>query len=354
VPASPILKGALFALMAALTFGITTPIIERAGKGVGPLTTAALLYAGACVSSLLLRLVTRRSGAPVANRQLPRLALVALLGAAVAPTLLAWGLQRTAATTGSLLLNLEAAFTVLLARAFYREPIGRRVGVALLLMIVAGVLLTADAASRVGWSALGVLAIAAATLAWALDNTLTRPLADYDPLTVVVVKAGIGTTITTSLALVGGEPRPSLAATLWLVACGATGYGVSLRLYLLAQRRIGAARTGSIFAFAPFVGAAVALLLGSRSGGMFTAISAGLFAIAVYLHLSERHGHRHRHHPIEHEHAHRHDDEHHHHLHDPPVAGEHTHQHRHDALEHDHEHAPDLHHAHGHVDPPAR
>jgi drug/metabolite transporter (DMT)-like permease len=66
---------------------------------------------------------------------------VALFGAALAPALLAWGLQRAGATVGSLLLNLEAVFTILLARAFYREPIGLRVAAAVTLMTAAATVL---------------------------------------------------------------------------------------------------------------------------------------------------------------------------------------------------------------------
>jgi drug/metabolite transporter (DMT)-like permease len=168
---------------------------------------------------------------------------------------------------------------------------------------------------------------------------------------VVAAKGTLGATLTGSLALlVRHEPLPSAARSLVLLACGATGYGLSLRLYLLAQRRIGAARTGSIFAVAPFVGAALAWLIGAGSAGPITAVSAGMFAIGVFLHLTERHGHRHLHEAIEHDHAHRHDDLHHEHVHDSPVLGEHTHVHRHEALEHNHEHAPDIHHDHTHTE----
>jgi drug/metabolite transporter (DMT)-like permease len=347
--ASPIWNGALLAVLAAVTFGITTPVIALAGHDVGPLMTAALLYLGACTSALLLGSTTRAAGPPLRPAHLPRLALVAILGGAVAPTLLAWGLQRAGATTGSLLLNLEAVFTVLLARAFYREPLGGRVMVAIALMVLAGTLLAVDGARTTGWSGLGALAVGGATLAWALDNTLTRPLSDLDPVMVVATKGALGAAVTGGLALlVRHESLPTAGRALVLLGCGATGYGFSLRLYLLAQRRIGVARTGSIFAFAPFVGAALAWLLGARSAGAITAVSAGLFGVGVYLHLTERHGHRHVHDPIEHEHAHRHDDGHHRHFHHPPVAGEHTHAHRHDAIEHAHEHAPDIHHGHGH------
>jgi hypothetical protein len=133
-----------------------------------------------------------------------------------------------------------------------------------------------------------------------------------------------------------------------LVACGATGYGASLYLYLLAQRRIGAGRTGSVFALAPFIGAALAWALGAGHAGWFAVAATGLFVLGVYLHASERHGHRHTHEPTDHEHMHRHDDGHHTHAHEPPVAGEHSHRHRHDHVEHDHDHAPDVHHVHRH------
>jgi drug/metabolite transporter (DMT)-like permease len=323
------------AVLAALCFGATTPFVARAGHGVGAFSTAALLYAGACLSSLLLHLLAPSSGAP-------------LVGAGVAPTLLAFGLQRAGAATGSLLLNLEAVFTVLLAWLLYREPIGRRIASALVLMALGGVALTLDAAAVAGASALGALAVIGATAAWALDNTLSRGLSDQDPVVVVACKGALGAALTACGAVLMSEAMPTVGSSLVLLACGATGYGFSLRLYLLAQRRMGAARTGSVFALAPFVGALLAWILGDRSPGMSTLLAAALFALGVLLHLTERHAHHHAHHAIEHEHPHRHDDGHHEHVHEPAIVGEHSHLHRHDMIEHAHEHAPDLHHEHEH------
>ena len=354
---TPLQVGVGLAIVAALSFGVTTPVIAAMGRDAGPLTTAALLYAGACLSAALLGLRGRpraSAGRPLGRSSLPRLLLIAVLGAALAPVLLAWGLQRSGATTGSLLLNFEAVFTVLLAAALYREPLGGRVTLAIVLMVLAGATLAVDGAlgapgaSGSRGSAAGALAVVGATLAWALDNTLTRPLADHDPVRVVAAKGALGAALTASLALVRHEPAPPAGRALALLACGATGYGLSLFLYLMAQRRRGAARTGSVVALAPFVGAAIAWLAGDRGAGWPTAIAAGLFGLAVYFHLTEHHHHRHIHPAIEHDHAHRHDDGHHDHVHVPPVPGEHAHPHRHDALEHDHEHAPDLHHRHDH------
>ena len=187
-----------------------------------------------------------------------------------------------------------------------------------------------------------------ATVAWGVDNTLSRGLAERDPSQVVMAKALLGAAATACLAIAWGEPLPSLKAALGLFAVGATGYGLSLRFYLLAQRAFGAARTGSVFAFAPFIGAAVAFGFGERSAGWLMLLGGLLMLAGVLLHLAESHGHEHTHEPMEHEHAHRHDDGHHSHVHDVMPTGSHSHVHFHEPVTHAHPHAPDVHHQHRH------
>jgi drug/metabolite transporter (DMT)-like permease len=349
---SAIARGVLLAVAAAVAFGVTTPVVAWAGHGEGAFATAALLYAGAALASTIMLALARTRGAPLGRADLPRVLGVALTGAAIAPALLAWGLQRAGATVGSLLLNLEAVFTVVLARAVFHEAIGRRVALAAIAMVAGGAALGLEVSRGAGADGIGALAgwiaVAGATLGWAIDNTLTRPLAERDPLYVIAAKAGLGATFTLIAAVIAGEPVPSARAVVVLVACGATGYGLSLRLYLLAQRAIGAGRTGSVFALAPFLGAAIAIAAGDRGATGWTLGAAALFAAGVYLHLTEHHGHPHVHDALEHDHPHRHDDGHHDHAHVPAVAGEHTHAHRHGQLSHTHEHGADLHHAHPH------
>lgn len=343
---SPIARGSVIAVAAATLFGATAPLVKYFGRDVGPFATAALLYVGATLGAGLPR--RRAEEAWIGRAHAGRLSLVALFGAAMAPAALAWGLQHAGALAASLLLNLEAVFTVVLARVFYREPVGRRVVAASSLMVVGGALLASRGVDGGTASLLGVAAISAATLAWALDNTLTRPLADFDPRAVVFWKALLGAAMSTVSALLARDAWPNAVSTAALLACGAAGYGLSLRLYLRAQRVLGAGRTGSLFAFGPFVGAVIAFTLGDRQGGALVGAAAACFVGAVWLHATERHGHRHRHEPLEHEHAHGHDDGHHTHLHDPAVVGPHSHAHTHEAGEHEHPHGPDLHHRHDH------
>lgn len=344
----PIAVGVLLALAAAAAFGVTIPVLGWAGFGVGAYSTAALLYVGASLASLAQKPFVRDAGAPVTRSAWPALLIMALAGAAVAPTLLAWGVQRTGPVTGGLLLNLEAVWTVVFARVVFGEFLGRRVIAALVLMTAGGGLLSMAGHGGGGWSGVGVVAILGATVAWAVDNTASRRLAELRPLTVVATKGVLGATLTLSLAVAFGEPAPESWRTVVLLLAGATGYGLSLRLYLLAQRRIGSARTASVFALAPFIGAALGLVVVPTSLGWGTALAALLFGVGVALHVSERHAHTHSHDATTHDHAHHHDDGHHAHAHDAQVDGEHSHAHQHEPVEHAHEHGEDVHHGHSH------
>ena len=334
-------------MLAATLFGVSTPLVQLLGRGQGPFITAALLYAGAAIIGALLRQKVDRE-ARVLSSDVPRLLGVALFGAVIGPVALAWGLQRTSGTGASLMLTLEALFTAVLAWRLYGETMDRRVWAAMLLLLAGGVLLILDQGLASGGQWLGLLAVLAATAAWGMDNTLSRALAERDPGQVVLAKAALGTAATLVLAVISSEPLPTLGASIGLMAVGATGYGLSLRFYLLAQRAFGAARTGSVFAFAPFIGAGVAFALGDRSAGWGMAVGGMLMLAGVALHLAESHAHEHEHEALEHEHAHRHDDGHHDHDHDPMPEGAHSHPHRHEPTRHSHAHVPDAHHNHEH------
>ena len=345
--ASPALKGGLLALLAAALFGLSTPLIQRFGAGLGAFTTAALLYAGAALVGLLSLRGSARE-AQVRASDAPRLLAMAAFGAALGPVALAWGLQRTSGASASLLLSLEAVFTAVLAWIWYKESMGKRVWLAVLLLVAGGMVLVLEQGLTGSPQLLGLLAVGVATAAWGIDNTLSRGVADRDPGQVVAIKALLGCSATGLIAWLSDEPLPHFIAALCIFAIGATGYGLSLRFYLLAQRSFGAARTGSVFAFAPFIGAVAAFALGERAFSLWFALAGSLMLLGVWLHLAEDHGHEHSHDALQHEHAHRHDDGHHTHTHEPMPAGEHSHAHTHAPQRHIHSHAPDLHHQHVH------
>jgi drug/metabolite transporter (DMT)-like permease len=183
-----------------------------------------------------------------------------------------------------------------------------------------------------------------ACFAWGIDNNLTRKIALGDPRQIAGVKGLIAGTVNLALAHVAGTNLPSFSVLAIAALVGFLSYGVSLTLFILALRHIGTARTGAYFSVAPFIGAALSILvLGERLTISFLA-AAGLMGIGVWLHLTERHEHEHRHELLKHDHRHVHD-EHHQHEHSEES---HSHSHWHQEIWHSHSHYPDIHHRHGH------
>jgi drug/metabolite transporter (DMT)-like permease len=342
-----VVKGGLLALLAAALFGLSTPFVQKWGQGVGPFTTAALLYGGAALVAAFMRKPKERE-AQLQRTDARRLLAMALFGAVIGPVALAWGLQHTSGVSASLMLTLEAVFTALLAWRLYGETVDKRVVVAMGALLAGGVILALDQGLHGGAQLMGLLAVMAATVAWGIDNTLSRGVADRDPGQVVLAKSVLGLLATCFVAWLNAEPMPTGLSLVILVAIGASGYGLSLRFYLLAQRTFGAARTGSVFAFAPFIGAVAAFALGERSVSPYLVLGGLLMLMGVVLHLAESHGHEHVHEAVEHEHAHSHDDGHHEHVHQPMPSGLHSHRHVHAPVTHSHAHVPDLHHGHRH------
>ena len=342
--------GVASALGAAALFGASTPFAKLLLGAVSPLVLAALLYLGSGIG-LAAWIALRPANSQPARferRDWPWIASAILAGGVAGPVLLMYGLRLTDAASASLLLNLEAVLTAAIAWTVFRENVDRRVFAGMVAIVAGGLVLAAGGAPRAG-GPLGAGLVAAACLAWAIDNNLTRRVSGGDAATLACLKGLAAGAVNLALALATGEQLPAAAS--WLAAglLGFLGYGVSLALFIVALRHLGTARTGAYFSVAPFFGAALALaLLGERPGIEFWA-AAALMALGVWLHLAERHEHAHVHEAMEHTHEHVHD-AHHQHAHEFAWDGSepHVHAHRHERLVHSHPHYPDLHHRHGH------
>jgi drug/metabolite transporter (DMT)-like permease len=261
------------------------------------------------------------------------------------------GLGRSDAATVSLLLNLEAVFSAVLAWCLFREATSRRVVVGFLAILAGGVLLTRPAAGVThAGPPLGLLAVAAACLCWGIDNNLTRKIAAADSRVIAGIKGLAAGSTNAGLAALLGAHLPHVADLVGALVLGFVGYGVSLALFIVALRQLGTARTAAYFSTAPFIGTALAVVIyGQPVTGTFFWLAALLMGVGAWLHVSEHHEHEHLHEALTHTHAHRHD-EHHQHQHDGEWDGTepHTHEHYHPPLRHSHAHFPDIHHQHRH------
>jgi drug/metabolite transporter (DMT)-like permease len=340
------MTGTVAALLGAALFGLSAPLAKLLLGHIGPQLLAGLLYLGAGIGLSIVRILRRSQEAPLSRRDLPLLFAIMVSGGVLGPLLLMLGLSRLSAVAGALLLNLEAPFTMILA-IFFGEHLGKRAALAGALIVGAALLLGLSPGPVTG-SWLGALLVAAACLAWGLDNNLTQRLSLKDPIVIVQWKTLGAGLFAVPLAFLAGAALPdgkSLGAAL---ALGFFSYGISIVLDVHALRLLGAAREAPLFATAPFVGALAAIPLLHERPRLSDLGAAILMSAGVWLLLRERHGHLHTHEEIEHEHLHSHDDPHHQHHHEVPPDAPHSHPHRHERLTHDHPHTPDLHHRHKH------
>lgn len=346
--------GVLYGLASAALFGVSTPLAKALVGTVSPLWLAALLYLGAGVG-LLVVLAARRvlgSGEPLA---LPTrtdwrwIAAAIALGGIAGPVALMYGLATTGGAPASLLLNLEAVLTALIAWFLFRENFDRRIAFGMLVIVVGAVLLTL-APGPGSTSVLGPALVALACLRWALDNNLTRNASAGDAVVLASLKGLVAGAVNAALALALGLTIPSGTSVAGAGMVGFFGYGVSLTLFIMALRQLGTARVGAYFSVAPFFGAVLATILGQDTVTWSLGAAAALMGFGVWLHATENHAHEHRHEPLEHTHSHRHDA---HHLHEHAFAWDgrepHLHPHVHAALSHVHPHYPDVHHQHAHL-----
>lgn len=348
------IKSAVPVLVAAALFGASTPLAKLLIGQMPPQLLAGLLYLGSGLG-LSIALVIRWVSQPAARkdmrlgvRDVPWLLLASLLGGVAGPLLLMMGLTYTDGATASLLLNLEAVLTAVIAWGIFKENADRQIVLGMVAIVAGGVLLAWPDSGGSWWSP-GALLIVCACLCWAADNNVTRKVSASDAMVVACVKGILAGACNTALALDAGAQWPELPALGGSLVVGFLGYGMSLTLFVVGLRTLGAARTGAYFSVAPLFGVAVSLALWPQWPAPLFWVAAVLMGVGVWLHVRERHEHEHTHEPLEHSHRHVHD-MHHQHVHAFAWSGAepHTHWHRHERLTHKHPHYPDIHHRHAH------
>ena len=356
--------GVWAALASAILFGMGTPLAKGLLGQISPWLLAGLLYAGSGLGLLVYRRVKNLPTPRLSRSESFWFLAAVVCGGFLAPVLLMFGLTGLAASHASLLLNAEAVLTTLLAWALFKEHLGRRIALGMALIVAGALLLSwpadvnAVTQTLALWPALAVLVACAF---WALDNNFTRKVAHADASWIACVKGLAAGGANLLLALILGAAWPPLAEISAAMVVGFLAYGVSLALFVVALRHLGASRAGAYFSTAPFVGALISVLAFAEPVTWQLCAATALMGLGVWLHLTEHHTHAHHHTAYSHAHPNVHANAHDgHHMHDLAQGQDHDqeqdqgqgsvepHVHHHEALTHEHAHYPDAHHRHGH------
>lgn len=254
------LRAVIYAILAAVFYGFSIPFSKPLLNQLTPLLLAALLYLGAGLGILMIHRM-RKSNEPQHDITRDRKAMIGMVILDVlAPILLLWGLSTSQAASASLLNNFEIVATTIIAVALFSEKVHPRVVIAIAIITLSSLILSIDDWSTLHFS-VGSLLILGATIAWGLENNLTRQLSHRDPLQIVVIK-GLGSGLSSLvLAALLDWGTPNLLAIGLALGLGFVAYGLSITLYVRAQRDLGAAKTSAYYAVAPFVGMVLGWIL---------------------------------------------------------------------------------------------
>lgn len=279
-----------YAILAALFYGFSAPLSKMLLKYISPYLMSSLLYFGAGFGMLIIVILNKKQRViPISksfHQKDIKYVIMMIALDILAPILLMFGLLKTTASSASLLNNFEIVFTSIIAMIFFKEVIGRRMWISILLILSAGILLTFEDFTGFHIS-IGSLFILGASLSWGLENNCTRMLSKGNPLYVVILKglgSGLGSLI---IALVLQETQALWYYILLALLLGFFSYGMSLYFYISAQRHLGAARTSAYYAIAPFAGAVFSFIVLGETLSLIFVIAFLVMICGTYLAIRE-------------------------------------------------------------------
>jgi drug/metabolite transporter (DMT)-like permease len=251
----------VYAIISALLYAIYTPAAKILGISCPPAYLTAYLYLGSGIGLGILYLLFKKqfehNEKSIDRSDIRDLAIVIVLNVG-AGILLNIGIRLSSAVSMSLVGNFEIVATSVIA-LFFGEKVSRRLWSGIIVIFIASIVLSYDASSlKVSW---GIIWGLLATCLWGLENNFTKKLSVKNPIQVVIVK-GLGVGIGSYLvALVAGEQAVKNWSVIgWCLVLGFFAFGLSILMYVLSQRYLGAAKTSAYYAISPFISVILSLI----------------------------------------------------------------------------------------------
>lgn len=267
------IRAIVFALLAAVFYGLNVPLSKLLLANVGPTSMASLLYLGAGVGMGIVSLGRRKKepeSQHLTRKDLPFVVGMIVLDIA-APIFLMLGISHGSSANASLLGNFEIVATTIIALFVFREKVSKTLWGAIALITLSSILLSFEGTGSFQFS-VGSLFVLLATLCWGFENNCTRNISSKSTYEIVVLKgifSGLGSLV---IALIKQETMPEPKYIALAMVLGFVAYGLSIFLYVRAQNVLGAAKTSAYYAAAPFVGSFLSFVfLGEKLSWIYLA-----------------------------------------------------------------------------------
>lgn len=328
-------KAIILAFLAAVFYAVNTPFSKMLLKNVPSTFMAGFLYIGAGIGVGIMYVFNFKKedkAERLTKDDLPYTIGMIVLDI-LAPVFLMAGIKYGSAASASLLGNFEIVATTLIALVFFKEAVTKRLWCGIGLILTASIFLSVEGTGRFQFS-FGSFFVLLAACCWGLENNCTRKISEKSTYEIVVLKGFFSGGGSVVIAFIIGEQIPQMQYIFMAMLLGFVAYGLSIFMYIRAQRDLGAAKTSAYYAVAPFVGSFLAfLLLGEKIrmnyliGLIFMAAGSAVVAADTLI--------RHHIHPHEHVITHEHDG----YVHTHVITHEHEHDHYSIRDEHRHHHS---------------
>ena len=290
----------ILALLAAIFYAINTPFSKVLLNKIPPTLMASFLYLGAGTGVGIMYLFHRKveeKYEKLNKADLPYTVGMIVLDIA-APIFLMIGINIGSASNASLLGNFEIVATTIIALLIFKEKVTSKLWIAIGFITISSIVLSFEGAESFEFS-LGSLFVILATFCWGLENNCTRKIADKSTYEIVLLKGFFSGSGSFIVALILRERIPEIKYIIAALLLGFVAYGLSIFMYIRAQRDLGAAKTSAYYAVAPFVGTFLAFVVNGEKltlvyfiGLIFMIIGS---AVVVYDTIVKRHSHSHSH-----------------------------------------------------------
>ena len=252
----------LYAFLAAVFYAINVPASKLLLNRVPATFMAAFLYLGAGLGVGIMYVFHWRKeekAVRIKRKDLPYTVGMIVLDI-IAPVFLMIGIKYGTAANASLLGNFEIVSTTVIALWFFNESISKRMWLAVVLITLSSIILSFEGSGSFKFS-FGSVFVLLAAICWGLENNCTKSICDKSPYEIVVLKGLLSGSGSFIIALFCGEKLPKLKYVFPTMLLGFVAYGLSIFMYVKAQRDLGAAKTSAYYAVAPFVGAFMSFVL---------------------------------------------------------------------------------------------
>lgn len=255
-------KAIMLAFLAAVFYAVNTPFSKMLLKNVPSTFMAGFLYIGAGIGVGIMyafNFKEENKKERLTKNDLPYTIGMIVLDI-LAPIFLMMGIKYGSASSASLLGNFEIVATTLIALLFFQETVTKRLWCGIGLIMIASAFLSVEGTESFRLS-YGSLFVLLAACCWGLENNCTRKISQKSTYEIVVLKGFFSGGGSIVIAFIVGEQIPQMQYILMAMLLGFVAYGLSIFMYIRAQRDLGAAKTSAYYAVAPFVGSFLAFVL---------------------------------------------------------------------------------------------